>query len=49
VLDPATDATVAVLVAINKCGGGVADGAFDDDGFSLSDRCVCGGVMGVDG
>ncbi|GBG00359.1 cAMP phosphodiesterase [Raphidocelis subcapitata] len=42
VLDPSTDGTMAVLVALNKEEGDVADGAFDEASFSRSDRDALG-------
>jgi hypothetical protein len=38
VLDPSTDGCMAVLVALNKVGDDVADGAFEDGTFTRSDR-----------
>jgi hypothetical protein len=45
VLDPSTDGTMAVLVALNKEEWDVADGAFDEASFSRSDRWA--GVEGA--
>jgi hypothetical protein len=43
VLDPVSDAVIAVLVALNKVEDEVADGAFDEAVFSRSDRWAVDG------